>query len=282
MKILIADDDRTTAQLLAEHLKNAGHQTVVAFDTMQALMICRREHPDAVLLDVQMPGGSGLDVLHRLKSSISTATVPVIVLTGHPETQAAALERGADAFLLKPPELPELDAILHRCERGGRRAPRALALVPGCRATTPMEANIPMLHNVLVVDDDRITANLIGFHLQRAGFATVFATDIPDCFRVLNSFRIDAVVLDLGLPSGSGLEVIPRLRSLSRTGDLPIFVVSATSDRLAAASALSAGASRFFSKAADMEALVDSLLKCLSERAAARSALPSAVSTGVR
>jgi DNA-binding response OmpR family regulator len=124
MNILIADDDRTTAHLLSTRLSQAGHHTSVAFDTMQTMMLCLRHKPDAVLLDLQMPGGSGLQVLHRLKSSAKTATIPVIVLTEHAENERLALEQGADAFLLKPPDFERISAILERCAQA--RFPTAL------------------------------------------------------------------------------------------------------------------------------------------------------------
>lgn len=257
MKILIAEDDRTTAQLLSSRLKQAGHQTIVAFDTMQTLMSCRRDRPDVVVLDLHMPGGSGLVVLHRLKSSNATVTIPVIVLTAHSENEAAALEAGADAFLLKPPDFEQLTSVIQRFNRHVEHPSHSLKLVraPGPARLAPAAANA-LLRNVLVVDDDRVTANLIGYHLQRDGFATIFATDVPDALRVVSTFRIDAVVLDLELPSGSGLDIIQRLKSSSRTGEIPIFICSGSADEHAADFALAAGADQFFPKPPDMEALV--------------------------
>lgn len=112
------------------------------------------------------------------------------------------------------------------------------------------------MRNILVVDDDRVVANLIANRLLGAGFATMFAGDVPEALRVLNTFRIDAVILDLELPTGSGLDVIQRLKSFSRSGEIPIIVVSGSTDSQGAQFALSAGADRFLSKPPDLDLLV--------------------------
>jgi two-component system cell cycle response regulator len=270
MNILIADDDRTTAHLLSTRLSQAGHHTSVAFDTMQAMMLCMRLKPDVVLLDVQMPGGSGLQVLHRLKASTKTATIPVIVLTASPENERLALEQGADAFLLKPPDFDRIDAILERCARAlvpalvgsPPRPPQPQLVISHARSARASAASSErIVRNVLVIDDDRVVAHLIADRLQRSAFATIFATDVPDALHVLNAFRIDAVVLDMQLPSGTGLDVIQRLRTFSRHGDIPILVVSGSLDEDGARFALAAGADHYFPKPPDLDALLAKLLE---------------------
>jgi DNA-binding response OmpR family regulator len=256
MHVLIADDERATAQLLSTRIASAGYRTTVAFDTMQTMMMCMKLRPDAVVLDVQMPGGSGLQVLHRLKSSAHTAMIPVIVLTGNAEHENAALQQGADAFLLKPPDFERLFEILERCAaRVDSPRPRIVHRSPQPKAESlpPPEA---LVRNVLVIDDDIVVSNVIANGLLRAGFATMFAADIPEALRVLKAFRIDAVVLDLELPSGSGLEVIRRLKSFSRRGEIPILVVSGSTGEQGARVALAAGADRFLTKPPDPELLV--------------------------
>jgi len=105
MRILIADDDRIVVHLVASLLRAKSHQVVPAFDAMQAFMFAmQRPMPDAVILDLNMPGGTGIEVLKRLKSSLKTALIPVIVLSATTEAEMATeIKRvGADAFLCKP------------------------------------------------------------------------------------------------------------------------------------------------------------------------------------
>ena len=112
--ILIADDDRLTVQLLTARLRKSGYTVTSAYDAMQAHMFAQREVPDAILMDVNMPGGGGLEALRKIKSSAKTATVPVIAMSiaDDPGLPQRSRDAGADGFLTKPVELDELEAQL--------------------------------------------------------------------------------------------------------------------------------------------------------------------------
>jgi DNA-binding response OmpR family regulator len=114
MTILIADDDRVLTQVLSMRLKKAGYRVVVVYDAMQAIMAAISNPPDAILLDVNMPGGAGLLVLRRLKNSITTNQLPILVVSGSIDADMAATltSSGADAFLAKPPDFERLEAFL--------------------------------------------------------------------------------------------------------------------------------------------------------------------------
>ena len=115
MTILVADDDHVMTALLSGRLKSAGYSVLVAHDAMQAIMIALRTLPDAVLLDINMPGGTGMQVLHRLRTSIKTSLIPIVVISGSvdPETIANAKSAGADEYFGKPPDLDRLLQVLH-------------------------------------------------------------------------------------------------------------------------------------------------------------------------
>lgn len=106
MKVLLADDDRVLTQLLSNRLRARGVEIVVAHDSMQALMSAMRSPVDAIVLDIQMPGGTGIEALRKLKASTKTSFIPVLVLSanGDAETLAQVKALGADGFLLKPIE----------------------------------------------------------------------------------------------------------------------------------------------------------------------------------
>jgi DNA-binding response OmpR family regulator len=125
VKILLADDDRVLTQLLASRLKARGLEVVVAHDSMQAVMSAMRSPPDAIVLDIQMPGGTGLEALRRLKASTKTSAVPVLVLSanGNAETLSQVQALGAHAFLLKPIEPDALHRAL--CEALGLPVPES-------------------------------------------------------------------------------------------------------------------------------------------------------------
>jgi len=105
MKVLIADDDKLIDAAISAVFRKRGWQTVVAFDAMQALMFAKQTPmPDIVLLDIAMPGGSGLMTLERLKAATLTEPIPVVVVSGSedPDLPDKVKGMGAIGFVKKP------------------------------------------------------------------------------------------------------------------------------------------------------------------------------------
>jgi two-component system OmpR family response regulator len=97
-------------------LRKAGYHTVVAFDAMQAVMLAMKMPLAAVILDLSMPAGSGIEVLRRLRASNRTSMLPILILTGSMDDHVAeqVLELGADAYFKKPLEFESLEPTLRR------------------------------------------------------------------------------------------------------------------------------------------------------------------------
>lgn len=114
-KILIVDDNADTRLILNARLK-AHYHTVFAADALQAMSVALRERPDAILLDLGLPGGNGLMVLQRLKTNISLSCVPVIIVTAEDPLMAEArtIEEGAAGFLQKPVDQDKLLAAVQQ------------------------------------------------------------------------------------------------------------------------------------------------------------------------
>jgi DNA-binding response OmpR family regulator len=112
-KILIVDDNADTRLILNARLK-AHYHTVFAADALQAMSVALRERPDAILLDLGLPGGNGLMVLQRLKTNISLSCVPVIIVTAEDPlvAEARTIEAGAAGFLQKPVDQDKLIAAV--------------------------------------------------------------------------------------------------------------------------------------------------------------------------
>ena len=115
-KILIADDSRFQVQMLASWLTPLGFEVIIAADALQTWMTALRSNPDVILLDINMPGGTGIEVLKRLRMSTKTQHIPVIVVSGdhNPDTEAKARSLGAVAFLHKPVDQEELRVTVNR------------------------------------------------------------------------------------------------------------------------------------------------------------------------
>lgn len=124
-KILIADDSRFQRELLASYFRTDDFEPVFAVDALQAWMAALRSAPQLILLDINMPGGTGIEVLKRLRMSIKTQHIPVIVVSSEedPATESMARNLGAVDFLHKPVEQEQVcDAVnlaLHRSRPAG-------------------------------------------------------------------------------------------------------------------------------------------------------------------
>lgn len=104
MKIMLADDDKDLSRLAETILRASGHQVVKTVDASQILSTAQREKPDLMLLDINMPGGNGSDILIKLKRSTLTSKIQVIIVSGmtDPKVHAMVVEDGAEGFMQKP------------------------------------------------------------------------------------------------------------------------------------------------------------------------------------
>ena len=110
-KILIVDDQKTNVLLLERILRGAGHAAVTS--TMDPRMVCelhRQNRYDLILLDLQMPGMDGFQVMEGLKEIETEGYLPVLVITAEPGHKLRALQAGAKDFISKPLDLAEVRA----------------------------------------------------------------------------------------------------------------------------------------------------------------------------
>ena len=114
--VLIVDDNADTRLVLSARLKTNHYHTVFAADALQAMSVALRERPDAILLDLGLPGGNGLMVLERLKANTSLGGIPVIIVTAEDPlvAEARTIEAGAAAFLQKPVDQDKLMAAVQQ------------------------------------------------------------------------------------------------------------------------------------------------------------------------
>src|SRR5439155_5440875 len=109
-KILIVDDEPTIVELLEEHLRSEGYETMRAFSGEEALQMLEADIPDLVLLDLMLPGMDGYEVCRLMQRDSRLNHVPVIMLTARSAVQNKVLgyERGADDYVVKPFDPDEL------------------------------------------------------------------------------------------------------------------------------------------------------------------------------
>jgi len=125
--VLIADDDQPLAKAVAATLDLEGLETVVVPDGDRALRVARSLRPDLILLDVMMPGRSGIEVCATLKTDAQTADIPVILVTAKAgkSDQMVGMAAGADGYLTKPFSPTELITVVNEGLAGRPVEPRS-------------------------------------------------------------------------------------------------------------------------------------------------------------
>ena len=103
-RLLVADDDRDIRELVTFKLEQAGYDVVCAQDGVEALDAARADRFDLAILDVMMPGLSGLDVTRQLRSEPGTSGVPIILLTARAQESdvESGFAAGVDDYVVKP------------------------------------------------------------------------------------------------------------------------------------------------------------------------------------
>jgi DNA-binding response OmpR family regulator len=115
MRILVVEDEPSVAQFLAEAIRAAGHEVLVALDGAEAFDVLEATPVAGVFLDLVMPGLSGIPLLGKIHTR--HPELPVVILSAHADDEAAAaraMELGAVAVLEKPAALAQLNEILSR------------------------------------------------------------------------------------------------------------------------------------------------------------------------
>ena len=203
-QILVIDDDPDAVYLLQESLNTQEFEITGALNGLDGVRIAREQQPQAILLDIVMPGADGWQVLHELKEDPATANIPVILLTII-DKKALGYRLGAAAYLLKPLDPEEvretLDRITGKTDHQQKR--------------------------VLVVDDDPNIAEMFRQILPDSDFKLDFAQDGEAGLQAVAAFQPDIVLLDIIMPRLDGFGVIESLRADPKTRDLPIIVISA-------------------------------------------------------
>jgi len=112
--ILVVDDDAPIITLMRSLLREFGYEARTATSGVAAIAAARAETPDLVLLDKNMPGMSGGDVIRALRTDVGLANVPILLLTGDPVAPREIDELGANGTVQKPFDLQELIAQIRK------------------------------------------------------------------------------------------------------------------------------------------------------------------------
>ena len=256
--ILVVDDDAGVRQVVAEQLRRHGYTVLETDRGEQAVQIAERQHVEAILLDLYMPGLPGWQTIELLKKNPATANIPVVILSvlspAANTLDSTQLLSSAQGWVQKPFHesllLAELGRVLHVGTGPGR---------------------------ILLVEDDEDLASVVlssfeierqqGHDEQQIGIHHV--SNAADAKRFCLSGPPDILILDLTLPDGSGFELVNWLRQQPNLRTLPLVVYSGREVTGPEMEQLRLGPTQFLTKARvqpkDVEELVLAMMRHLRQ-----------------
>ena len=238
--ILVIDDDANARELLARYLVHEGYQVATAGSGDDGMALIRRLRPDAITLDVLMPGSNGWEVLESLKADPETAAIPVIMCT-IVDDRGRGISLGAVEHLTKPIDRNSLIATLAKHMPAGSAS------------------------HALVVDDSPAARDLIARTLRDLGHRVECAEHGREALERISAQTPDIIILDLMMPEMDGFEFLTQLRKQAAYSAIPVIVVTAKELTPEDRARLERDASRVIAKGPDgVEVLLEEIRRSIA------------------
>jgi CheY-like chemotaxis protein/CHASE3 domain sensor protein len=189
--ILIVEDDRIFRQSILDTVRSYGFDAIEADSSEMALQILNSHVPTAILLDVKLPGMSGLGLLEMIKQNPKWRHIPVHMISAL-EYQSNALRMGALGYLSKPVTVDKVRSALTRIE-------------------TMLEKNVK---NLLVVEDDDRQREAVAQLVAGKDIHVLSARTGEEALQRVHAQTVDCIILDLNLPDMSGFDFLEKVNAL--------------------------------------------------------------------
>jgi signal transduction histidine kinase/DNA-binding response OmpR family regulator len=199
--VLIIDDEKPAHELLERELAGAGYHILHAAGGREGLKLAKQARPDVITLDIIMPDLDGWSVLKALKADPELCDIPVVLVTIMGDRDLG-FALGAADYITKPFDREVLMRAVGRHVRGDRA-------------------------QVLVVDDDPKTRDMLRRTLQKAGWTVAEAANGCEALEALERAKPALVLLDLLMPDMDGFEVLERLNGDATWREVPVIIVTA-------------------------------------------------------
>jgi diguanylate cyclase (GGDEF)-like protein len=234
--ILIVAEEGPFAKELADQLRHFGFEIQMAANIDEMVAGKAEHHPAAVIMDLSSLGDelTGEEVATTVDGELG-GDVPLVIVSNRSDIEARliAVRSGCSSYFVKPVDYSEVLATLDCLTR-----------------------NEPEPFRILIVDDEKDTAELYSSHLEAAGLKTVSVTDPLDVMSQLVEFQPDLILMDVYIPGCNGLELATVIRQEDAFIGVPIVFLSRETDRMKQIAALASGADDFLTKPVPPEQLV--------------------------
>ena len=269
LRVLIIDDNRTNRRILSELTSRWGMHADAAESGrtgLQALAHAANSGDpyDVILLDEQMPGMGGIEVIERIESQPTIQGPTILMLTSSDQCSSAARchELGVGTYLIKPVKSGELLVSISRAVSRSRpqkpvRSPRP--------EPPPIPSNGPSLL-VLVAEDNPVNQKVTVAMLDRLGHRSILAADGTEAVAKWTDASIDLILMDVQMPKVDGLDATRRIRTLEKGTRIPIIAMTAHAMSGDRERCLEAGMDDYVSKPVTRTALQEALARCTPAR----------------
>lgn len=262
-RILVIEDNPANLELMRFLLTAHGYAALVAHDGEEGLDMARREVPDLILCDLQLPGIDGYEVARQVKGNPALQHIPVVAVTAFAMVgdREKVLAAGFDGYLAKPIE-PE--TFVQQVETFMKPEFKSRSQPPAA-ATSP-QSKQPGLkgRTALVVDDLQAHLDLAVSLLGHMGFKVVTAKGMRQGVEQARRVTPDLILSDVFMNDGSGFDFIKAIKADPQLRSIPfIFLTSTASNEKDRAKGLALGAAKFLFRPIEPQALLDEIKACL-------------------
>jgi CheY-like chemotaxis protein/signal transduction histidine kinase/CHASE3 domain sensor protein len=202
--VVIVEDDKNFANILQDYARDHGYKAIMVNEGTNASEIIRQNLPDAVILDIMLPGKDGWQILKELKASAETANIPVHLMSAGEAADKRVRNEGAISFLKKPIDTGALDKLFGDMKNSGTQ-----------------------FKQILLVEDHKAQSQALKEMMQANNITVDQAFDGESAFRMLQDNEYQCVILDLNLPDISGLDLLDKIKSVDRFASLPVIINTA-------------------------------------------------------
>jgi two-component system cell cycle response regulator len=263
-RILVIEDNPTNLELMTYLLHAFGHVAITESDGRAGCDAIRREKPDLVICDVQLPHKTGYEIAREIKSDAGFQGIPLVAVTALAMVgdQEKVMSAGFDGYISKPiaPEtfVEQIDQFLPAELRSKR-----LTGTPG----SPAPAVPQIRGRILSLDDSPMNHEVLRGALAPLGFEVIAANTVAEAMAVAYTHPPDLIISDVQLVNETGLDFIRAVKKDPKLKDIPfMFLSSSALGGRSQAEGLGLGAVRFIMRPIEPQQLIDAVQQSIARR----------------
>lgn len=249
-KILVVEDNKMNMKLVRSLLQLKHFQVIEAEDGEQGVLMAETHLPDLILMDIQLPGMDGLSATKVIKNNPVLNHIPVVALTSHAMRgdDVKASEAGCDGYITKPIDTRHFIENIMRHLPMNENSHDLYEDKADSSIKEEKNYDSTSRYTILVVDDELRNIKLITAMLSSEPYEILQADNGEKALEIINTHRIDLVLLDVMMPGINGFEVTRIIKNNQETKNIPIILVTALDGSENKTKALEVGADEFLTK----------------------------------